>query len=108
MGSSTSLAEALMQFELPMAVAAMNNKVAATGDAGECWDVIGAPLDEGVTKTVPGYDAKLDLHLNPASGGKREEISGLRWGKIDKDAARLEGLAAAIENISSVVKKGRD
>jgi uncharacterized protein YukE len=97
-----------MSFEQPMAVAAMNNKVAATSDAGECWDVIGAPLDDGVNKTVPGYDSKLDLHLDPASPAKRGEISELKWGRIDKDAARLEGLAAAIENISSVVKKGKD
>src|SRR6266540_1235486 len=97
-----------MQFEMPMAAAAMNNKVAAVSDAGECWDVIGAPLDEGVNKTLPGYDGKLDLHLNPASRSKRGEISELRWGKIDKDAARLEGLAAAIENISSVVKRGKE
>jgi uncharacterized protein YukE len=97
-----------MNFEMPNAAAGMNNAVAAVGDTGECWDVIGTPLDEGVDKTVPGYDAKLELNLNPKSGAKREEVCCLHWGRIDKDVARLNGLAAAIDNISAVIKKGKD
>ncbi|HEV2780709.1 MAG TPA: hypothetical protein VGX25_15070 [Actinophytocola sp.] len=99
-----------MNFEMPMATAAMNNAVAyADVDEGsECWDVIGAPLDQGVDHTLVDYDNKLELNLQPKPGAKRQEVCDLRWGKIEKDAARLEGLAAAIENISSVVKKGKD
>jgi uncharacterized protein YukE len=97
-----------MQFEMPMATQAMNNKIAAADPDGECWTFIGAPLDQGVDRTVPDYDGKLELNLNPKSGAKRAEISDLKWGKITHDAARLDGLAAAIDNISSVIKKGKD
>src|SRR6266536_175509 len=97
-----------MQFEMPMATQAMNNKIAAADPDGECWDVIGAPLDQGVDHTAVDYDSKLELNLNPKPGAKRQEVSDLRWGKIEHDAARLDGLAAAVENISSVVKKGKD
>jgi uncharacterized protein YukE len=97
-----------MQFEMPMATQAMNNKIAAADPDGDCWDTIGAPLDHGVDRTLVDYDAKIELNLNPKPGAKRAEVSDLRWGKITHDAARLDGLAAAIDNISSVVKKGKD
>src|SRR6266511_5207561 len=97
-----------MQFEMPMATQAMNNKVAAHDPDGECWEVIGAPLDQGVDHACVDYDGRLELNLNPKPGAKRQEVSDLRWGKIEHDAARLDGLAAAVENISSVVKKGKD
>jgi uncharacterized protein YukE len=97
-----------MKFDLPNAVAAMNNAVAAVGDDGDGWDVIGDPLSKPIDEVLPAYDDKLDLKLNPKPGDKRREICGLVWGRINKDAARLNGLAAAIDNISSVIKSGKE
>jgi uncharacterized protein YukE len=93
---------------MPMATQAMNNKIAAADPDGECWDVIGVPLDQGVDHTCVDYDVKLELGLSPKPGAKRAEVSDVKWGRIEHDAARLDGLAAAVENISSVVKKGKD
>lgn len=97
-----------MTFDQPNAVAAMNQAVAAVSDGGDCWDVIGRPLDRPVGETLPAYDEKLTLGLAPSAADKRLEIAGLAWGKIEKDAARLTGLAAAVENVSAVVRSGKD
>ncbi len=96
-----------MNLQRPNAVAAMNNEVAAVGDDGDSWEVIGEPLTDQVDKTVPEYNTKLDLDLDPSAGKKRAEIATLRWGKIEKDVARLRGLVKAIENVSQVVAYGR-
>ncbi|HVK24774.1 MAG TPA: hypothetical protein VM677_25725, partial [Actinokineospora sp.] len=97
-----------MQFEGPDAYNAMINKSASVATRGEAWDVIGERLSEGVDRKVPAYDAKLQLNLNPKSPEKRQEINELRWGKIKKDAAKLDGVAAGMENIAMVIKKGKD
>ncbi|MCT2587398.1 hypothetical protein [Actinophytocola gossypii] len=97
-----------MRFELPDATSAMNEKVAAAGADGEAWDVIGAPLDHAVGEVAPEYGRKLELDLAPAPEDKRLEVAGLHWGRIGKDAARLHGLAAAIENVAGVVRAGRE
>ncbi|MDQ3577739.1 MAG: WXG100 family type VII secretion target, partial [Actinomycetota bacterium] len=92
-----------------MAVSKMNNAVAAGGDGdGEAWDVIGSPLDEGVDRKIPAYADVFQLALRPQPGEKRREICEVRWGKIDKDAARLNGLAGAMEEIVRVVRGGKD
>lgn len=96
-----------MRFDPPNAVAAMNNAISAVGEDGDCWDTIGEPLDKPVEETLPAYDEKLSLNLSPSAGDKRLEVGGLCWGKIEKDAARLHGLAAAIDNISAVINKGK-
>ena len=87
-----------MNFEKPDSVTAMDNMLNAVDVSGECEDVIGAPLEEGVTRTVPEYDRKLSFGLNPAAEDKRGEVEKLAWGRIEKDAARLNGLGAAMEN----------
>ena len=97
-----------MKFELPNAVAAMNNAVAAVGEDGDSWEVIGEPLTDLVDGTVPDYDDRLDLKLDPSAGAKRAEICTLRWGKIEKDVARLKGLVAAVRNVSGVIRSGKD
>ncbi len=97
-----------MKFELPNAVAAMNNTVAAIGEDGDSWEIIGDPLTEAVDEILPQYNDKLDLKLDPSPGAKRAEICTVRWGKIDKDIARLNGLAKAVENVSSVIKSGKE
>jgi hypothetical protein len=98
-----------MKFELPNAVAAMNNAVAAVGEDGDSWEIIGGdPLTKLVDEVVPGYNDKLDLKLKPSPGDKRAQICTVRWGKIEKDIARLTGLVAAIRNVSSVVRSGKD
>ena len=96
-----------MKFEMPNAVAAMNNAVAAVGEDGDSWEIIGGdPLTKLVDEVVPAYNDKLDLKLKPSPGDKRAEICTVRWGKIEKDIARLTGLVAAIRNVSSAVKYG--
>ncbi|MGH3879157.1 MAG: WXG100 family type VII secretion target, partial [Actinophytocola sp.] len=97
-----------MSFDHPDAVAAMTAALSATGDGGDCWDVIGKPLDDPVDGTLHAYDDKLSLNLLPSGTGKRLEIAGLRWGRIEKDVARLVGLADAVDAISKVVRSGRE
>lgn len=74
-------------------VAAMNEALSSVDEEGEAWDVIGAPLDRQVA---------VARDLDPGVGPKRQELAGLHWGRIGKDAARLKGLAAAIEHIPGV------
>jgi uncharacterized protein YukE len=88
-----------MSFELPDAVTAMSQALAASGGAGDSWDVIGKPLDPSIERA-----AKYDVSV-PA---KRAELGELHWGRIEADVARLHGLAAAIDNVSSVVRKGKE
>jgi hypothetical protein len=88
-----------MSFEMPDAVTAMSEALTAAGGAGDSWDVIGKPLDPSIEKAAK-YDAAI-----PA---KREELGELHWGRIEADVARLHGLAAAIDNVSSVVRKGKE
>ncbi|CRK59971.1 hypothetical protein [Alloactinosynnema sp. L-07] len=97
-----------MNFEKAHAYDAFVTKNSSVGIYGEAWDVIGEPLNRGVDETLPAYDAKLELNLRPKSGEKRQEVNELRWGKIKKDAAKIEGLGLAMENIASVIKKGKD
>ncbi|OLF15633.1 hypothetical protein [Actinophytocola xanthii] len=97
-----------MRFELPNAVSVMNNAVAAVGAEGDAWEVIGTQLDQPIDEVLPAYDKKLELGLDPSGGDKRLEICGLRWGPIGKDVARLNGLAAAIENIAGVIRSGKE
>jgi hypothetical protein len=96
-----------MEFDRPDAVSAMNDAIAAVGDEGDAWEVVGEPMTEPVDE-VAAYGEKLRLRLNPSPGDKRQEVSGLAWGRIGKDVARLNGLAAAIEDISATVKKGKE
>lgn len=98
-----------MDFEKPAATSKMNNAIAAAGDGdGEAWDAIGAPLDEGVDRTIPAYADVFMLDLRPKPGDKRLEICDVRWGKIAKDAGRLNGLAGAMDEIARVIRKGKD
>jgi uncharacterized protein YukE len=97
-----------MKFDLPNAVAAMNNVVAAVGEDGDSWEIVGDPLTKVVDEVVPAYNEKLDLKLDPSAGDKRAEICTVRWGKIDKDIARLGGLVAAVRNVAAVIKSGKE
>ena len=90
-----------MQFDRPDAVSAMNDAAAAVGEDGAAWEVIGDPMTPPVDE-LAAYEEKLRLRLNPSPADKRLEVGGLAWGRIDKDVARLRGLAAAIEDISAV------
>jgi uncharacterized protein YukE len=97
-----------MRFELPNAVSAINNAVAAVGEDGDSWEVVGDPLTELVDGQAAGYDEKLDLKLDPPPGDKRAEICTVRWGKIYKDVARLNGLADAVESVSAAITSGKN
>jgi uncharacterized protein YukE len=96
-----------MEFDRPDAVSAMNDAVAAVGDEGGAWDVVGEPMTEPIGQ-VAAYGEKLRLRLNPSPGAKRQEVGGLAWGRIGQDVARLTGLAAAIEDISATIKNGKE
>ena len=97
-----------MNFDPPNAVSLINDAVSDVRGDGDAWDVIGEPLSTPIDQTLTGYNEKLDLKLQPSPGDKRLEICGLAWGRIEKDAARLDGLAAAIDNISTVVRSGKE
>jgi uncharacterized protein YukE len=97
-----------MRFTLPNAVAAINNAVAEVGEDGDSWEIVGDPLTDAVDEVLPEYNDKLDLKLDPSPGAKRAEICTVRWGKIDKDIARLNGLADAVENVSLVITSGKE
>lgn len=97
-----------MNFAKPTAADVFVSKHVGVGTDGEAWDVIGEPLNHGVEQTLPAYDAKLELNLRPKPGEKRAEVNEVRWGKIKKDAAKIDALGAAMENISTVIKQGKD
>ncbi|RZS37125.1 uncharacterized protein YukE [Herbihabitans rhizosphaerae] len=96
-----------MQFELPVATAVINNRLAKAVPRDECWDLIGPPLDPAI-KAITAFGEKFEFKLSPTPIVKRQEIERLFWGKLSHEADRLDGLAAAIENISLVTKKGKD
>lgn len=97
-----------MKFELPNAVTAMNNAVAVVGEDGDSWEIVGDPLTDVIDGEATAYNEKLDLKLDPPPGGKRAEICTVRWGKIDRDIARLGGLVAAVRNVAAVIKSGKE
>src|SRR5262245_54548453 len=96
-----------MRFDAPNAVAAMDSAVAAAVHNGDAWDVIGDSLTRPVHEVLGGYDESLGLELSPRPAVKRLEICGLAWGQLGEDAARLEGLAAALDSVAAVVRGGR-
>ena len=72
-------------------------------------DIIGAePINKAVEHTIPAYNDALDLKLAAPAKERHNRLGGLGFGRIEKDIARLNGLAAAIENISTVVRDGKD
>lgn len=97
-----------MKFTEPDAVDEMKRTLLDASGTGECSDEIGQPLDHGVERLLPEYDEKLQLKLNPTPGEKRKEISGVHWGKIEREAARLSGLAAGLADIARCVREGAD
>jgi uncharacterized protein YukE len=95
-----------MEFTKPDAVDEMKRTLLDAGGTGDCSDEIGEPLDRGVDTLLPEYDEKLRLRLNPKPGDKREEIWGVHWGKIEREGARLSGLAAGLADIARCVREG--
>jgi uncharacterized protein YukE len=97
-----------MTFQHPNAVAPVDNADLAISGDDHSKDIIGAEaINKAVEHTVPGYDEKLDLKLATSALERHSRLGGLAFGKIDKDVARLKGLAAAIENIALVVRDGK-
>ncbi|MEU0878054.1 hypothetical protein ABZ345_05610 [Lentzea sp. NPDC005914] len=95
-----------MKFTKPDAVDEMKRTLLDAEGTGDSSDEIGQPLDEGVDRLLPEYDQKLKLGLDPKPGDKRKEISGLHWGKIEREGARLAGLAAGLADIARCVREG--
>ncbi len=98
-----------MTFQHPNAVPPIDNTGLEIDDSEHSKDIIGdEAINRAVEHTIPGYDEKLGLHLATSAHERHHRLGGLAFGKIAKDIARLRGLAAAIENISQVVKGGKD
>ncbi|WP_330275937.1 WXG100 family type VII secretion target [Lentzea sp. NBC_00516] len=95
-----------MDIAKPDAVDEMKRVLLDTAGTGDSSDEIGKPLDRGVETLLPGYDEKLELDLQPKPGEKRAEISGVGWGKVEREGARLSGLAAGLADIARCVKDG--
>ncbi|HEY0538136.1 MAG TPA: hypothetical protein VGD53_07195, partial [Actinoallomurus sp.] len=98
-----------MKFRLPNAVPAVDNSVLGVAGDEHSKDLIGdEAINKAVEQTVPAYDDKLDLKLATSALERHSRLGGLGFGKINKDVARLHGLVAAIENISAVIKDGKE
>ncbi|MFJ8957742.1 WXG100 family type VII secretion target [Lentzea sp. NPDC102401] len=95
-----------MTFAKPDAVDEMKRTLLDTAGTGDSSDEIGRPLDRGVETLLPEYDEKLELGLRPKPGEKRAEISGVHWGKVEREGARLSGLAAGLADIARCLKDG--
>jgi uncharacterized protein YukE len=95
-----------MNFAKPDAVDEMKRTLLDTAGTGDSSDEIGQPLDRGVDTLLPEYDEKLELRLQPKPGDKRTEISNVHWGKIEREGARLSGLAAGLTDIARCLKDG--
>lgn len=98
----------MTDFAKPDAVDEMKRSLLEAEGTGECADDIGQPLDHGVDELLPEYDEKLRLKLSPKPGDKRKEIWGVHWGKIEREGARLSGLAAGLADIARCVREGAD
>src|SRR5919199_522466 len=89
-----------MTFEMPNAVAAMNNAIAAVGDAGECWDIIGTPLDQGVDKTLPAYDNISAV----VKKGKDQLAHDWKGKSFDAFRTAIERVEKTLNDYSAAVK----
>jgi len=98
-----------MTFQRPDAVAPIDNADLSISGDEHSKDIIGAePINKAVEHTIPAYDEVLDLKLATSAHERHNRLGGLGFGRIEKDIARLRGLAEAIENISTVVRDGKD
>jgi uncharacterized protein YukE len=99
----------MTSFERPDAVAAIDNADLSIDGEEQSKDIIGAePINKAVEHTIPAYNEVLDLKLATSAHDRHNRLGGLGFGRIEKDIARLRGLAAAIENIATVVRDGKD
>lgn len=97
-----------MRFKLPNAVPAIDNADIAIDGEEHSKDLIGdEAINKGVGETIPAYEEILGIDLATSARERHSRLGGLAFGKIGKDVAKLTGLAAAIENISLVVKDGK-
>ncbi|MGH3760658.1 hypothetical protein [Actinophytocola sp.] len=97
-----------MTFQRPDAVPFVDNADLAISGDEHSRDIIGAePINTAVENTIPAYDEKLDLGLATSALERHSRLGGLAFGKLAKDVAKLKGLAAAVENISVVVRDGK-
>lgn len=69
----------------------------------QCWHVVGDPLDKPIRERVPDYYDKLELGDRRIAMTKRGEILDLFWGRIEQDAAALQGLNVALVNLSTMI-----
>ncbi|HEV7648042.1 MAG TPA: hypothetical protein VGP26_07770 [Actinophytocola sp.] len=96
-------------FQRPSAVAPIDNADLSIDGDEHSKDIIGAePIDKAVEHTIPGYNDVLELKLATSAHDRHNRLGGLGFGRIEKDIARLHGLAAAVENISMVVRDGKE
>lgn len=86
-------------------------KSKAKGEAGtiddSCEEVILGPrLNEAVRHFGNGYLKRLELGPENKATDERARLLDLRWGKIEHDAAMMEGLGAAIADLSTTLASG--
>ncbi|MPZ86070.1 MAG: hypothetical protein GEV28_39155 [Actinophytocola sp.] len=98
-----------MRFQLPDAAPAIDNSDIAIDGEEHSKDLIGdEAIDKAVGETIPAYEDVLGIKLATSAQERHSRLGGLAFGKISKDVAKLKGLAAAIGNISFVVKDGKE
>jgi uncharacterized protein YukE len=98
-----------MTFQHPNAVPIIDNSdLDISGDEHSSHLIGDEAINTAVAHTIPGYEEKLGFKLETSAHERHTRLGGLAFAKIEKDIARLNGLASAIENISSVVKAGKE
>jgi uncharacterized protein YukE len=98
-----------MTFQHPNAVPIIDNSdLDISGDEHSSQLIGDEAINSAVEQTIPGYEKILGFKLETSAHERHTRLGGLAFGKIEKDIARLKGLASAIENISSVVKAGKE
>ncbi|GAB3407426.1 hypothetical protein [Flindersiella endophytica] len=95
-----------MRFKQPDAIDRIREAMVDVETSGESNDEIGGPLDTGVKRTIPEYDEKLQLGLDPVPDEVRQQINGIRWGVIEREGARLTGLGDALDDIADCITSG--
>lgn len=86
-------------------------KSKAKGESGTIDDscdevILGPRFNEAVRHYANGYLKRLELGPENKATDERARLLDLRWGKIEHDAAMMEGLGAAIADLSSTLASG--
>lgn len=95
-----------MNFRKAAALEATQRALASTNARGGSDEEIGSPLDHGVLELLPAYERLLGLSLDPSPAAQRSRIMGVRWDRVEREASRLDALAAALDEVASAIGDG--